>query len=269
MTTAAPATRDSLHAEFYVSADGTVFSRGLTSAVLYALDARLRSIAVLAGAEEHTYPTVVAEQTLNRAEYFKSFATYASRVESPGRTESYFLSPAVCYHSYQQLAHSQQVEPVLITCCGKCFRGDPRDGAHLWEFTMREIVFLGSPGFVHAQREFWMGKTQKMAHELGLECSLLPANDPFFGTENRGKKLLQQLKQLKYELSTQGPSGAMMAIASFNLHEQFFGSRFNIMLENGEPACSGCAAFGLERWIMALLARHSASEVLKRLEGLQ
>lgn len=260
---------DSLHGDFLVSPDGT-FSCGKTaSALAFALDARLRDAAVRAGAEDRIFPTVIAEQTLTRAEYFQSFPNYASRVERPGQKADYFLSPAVCYHCYEALANSSLAGPVIIGCSGKCFRGDASDGSHLWEFTMREVVFLGSAGFVQEQREKWMKKIQGWAEMLDLEATLASANDAFFGAENRGRKLLQQLKQLKYELRAPGPAGIMMAVASFNLHEQFFGSRFSIRLEDGSPAFSACVAFGLERWIMALLTRHCGAEALRRVKELQ
>jgi len=35
------------------------------------------------------------------------------------------------------------------------------------------------------------------------------------------------------------------------LHERFFTSKIDIRLTGGEPAYSGCAAFGIERWCMA------------------
>lgn len=259
---------DSLHADFLVSQDGTFSCGNSASALLVALDARLREAAVLAGAEERIFPTVMNGQTLRRAEYFQSFPNYASHVERPGWQSDYFLSPAVCYHCYEMLANSRLAVPVVFGCCGKCFRGDAGD-SHLWEFTMREAVFLGSAAFVQEQRENWMKKIQGWAEMLGLQATLTPANDTFFGAENRGKKLLQQLKQLKYELRAPGPASTGMAIASFNLHEQFFGSRFNISLEDGSPAFSGCVAFGLERWAMALLTRHSGDEALRRVKELQ
>lgn len=260
---------DSLHGDFFVSPEGTFSCGNTASALAIALDARLRETAVLAGAEDRIFPTVIAEQTLTRAEYFQSFPNYASRVERPGQKAGYFLSPAVCYHCYEALANSRLAGPVIIGCCGRCFRGDESDGSHLWEFTMREVVFLGSATFVQEQREKWMKRIQGWAEMLGLEAALSPANDAFFGAENRGKKLRQQLKQLKYELRAPGPAGTVMAIASFNLHEQFFGSRFSISLEDGSPAFSGCVAFGLERWIMALLTRQSAEEALRRVKELQ
>jgi hypothetical protein len=55
-----------------------------------------------------------------------------------------------------------------------------------------------------------------------------------------------------------------MAIASFNNHETFFGEAFSISLaryghptsDRATPAWSGCVAFGIERWLLALLVEH-------------
>ena len=131
---------------------------------------------------------------------------------------------------------------------------------------MREVVFLGSAEFVQRQRERWMAKATRFARGLDLDASLAPANDLFFGAGTRGRKLLQQLKQLKYELSVPLLSRSNMPIASFNLHERFFTNRFQISLATGGPAHSGCVAFGLERWCMALLARQAAPAALARVE---
>jgi seryl-tRNA synthetase len=258
-----------LHTELQLSADGIFSCRGAVAELLSALDARFREAAIRAGAEQHCFPTLIAADTLNRTGYFESFPGTVSRVESPLHRGGYCLSPAVCYHCYELLAGSEIDQPVVMTCGGKCFRTDSNssDGSHLWEFTMREIVFLGSLSFVRRQRDSWMQTAQGWARELGVEAVTELANDPFFGAESRGKKLLQQVKELKYELRAPGLSGASMAIASFNLHEQFFTRTFNITMEE-EPVFSGCVAFGLERWTMALLARYAAGEALKKVESL-
>jgi len=131
---------------------------------------------------------------------------------------------------------------------------------------MREIVFLGSDGFVHAQCDAWRQRTARWAAQLGLTAKLAPATDPFFVGETRGKKLLQQIRELKYELTAPGLVGTDIPLASFNLHERFFTSRFEVTLTAGEPAYSGCAAFGIERWCMALMAQHGVNEALRRVE---
>jgi hypothetical protein len=48
-------------------------------------------------------------------------------------------------------------------------------------------------------------------------------------------------------------------VASFNRHETFFSSRFGFEMTGGRAAHSGCVAFGLERWVLAWLARHGAA----------
>ena len=50
--------------------------------------------------------------------------------------------------------------------------------------------------------------------------------------------------------------GRPLAIASFNDHELFFGDAFGISLADGMPAWTGCVAFGLERWLLAVLASY-------------
>ena len=73
---------------------------------------------------------------------------------------------------------------------------------------------------------------------------------------------MQQLRNLKYELRADAGSAGRLAISSFNLHDAFFTSRFNIgPMSDGSPAVSGCVAFGIDRWTLACLAQHGASHV--------
>ena len=64
---------------------------------------------------------------------------------------------------------------------------------------------------------------------------------------------MQQIKGLKVELRARmNVKGTPLAISSFNRHETFFSRRFGFRLEDGTDAYSGCVAFGLERWALAL-----------------
>jgi hypothetical protein len=94
----------------------------------------------------------------------------------------------------------------------------------------------------------------EFAKSFNMIVQLEPATDSFFGGEEaRGRKLLQQIKQLKHELHAQvGAEGTQLTISSFNLHETFFSRRFGFQLADGMDADSGCVAFGLERWALAL-----------------
>ena len=99
-----------------------------------------------------------------------------------------------------------------------------------------------------------MDRILAFALALHLLVQLDPATDSFFaGGEARGRKLLQQIKGLKFELRAQMDAKAtQLAIASFNLHETFFSRRFGFRLHDSPDAHSGCVAFGLERWALAL-----------------
>jgi seryl-tRNA synthetase len=267
MTMAASPQLEPLHGELKFSADGLFSCRGPVAELLRALDSHFCVAAVHRDAEQYVSPALISEKTLERSGYLVSFPGRASRIEASSRSGKYFLSPAVCYHAYELLAGSQLDSSAVMTCAGRCFRDDPADGRHLWEFTMREVVFLGSSEFVSAQRQEWLELATRWARALGLDASSGLASDPFFvGGENRGKKILQRVKELKYELCAPDLAGRPMAIASFNLHEQFFGKRFGITLGNGAPAFSACAGFGLERWALALLARLPANEALRQME---
>jgi hypothetical protein len=48
--------------------------------------------------------------------------------------------------------------------------------------------------------------------------------------------------------------GGSLAIGSVNLHRDYFGEAFEIRRE-GRDAWSGCIAFGVERWLHAILTR--------------
>jgi seryl-tRNA synthetase len=256
-----------LHSDFLITDDGLFFAGTAGSKLIHAFDSKFRCMALTAGAEERKFPTVIAEGTLNRSEYFQSFPGYASSVIEPSRKGRYFLSPAVCYHCYELLKSSVLQGETLITCCGKCFRADSADDFHLWEFTMREVVFFGSAGFIREQRDAWKQRILDLSVRLGLAAEVVAASDPFFGAETRGKRLLQQVKELKYELRVRRPSGKDMPLASFNLHERFFTSKFDITIKSADTLHSGCVAFGLERWCMAMIEKHGVQEALRLVEN--
>jgi len=125
-----------------------------------------------------------------------------------------------------------------------------------WAFRMREIVFLGSSDQAEAFRQQQIENVSAFAESIGLETRVELATDPFFAPTARGKALLQLVKALKHELIIDRPDGTSLAISSFNNHERFFGDAFGIRLGNGESATTACVAFGIERWMLAILMTH-------------
>ncbi|HXJ10246.1 MAG TPA: hypothetical protein VNH12_12095, partial [Burkholderiales bacterium] len=84
--------------------------------------------------------------------------------------------------------------------------------------------------------------------------------DPFFPTVHTNKAYWQMRADLKFELrlGVEADEGVprTLACGSFNLHENFFGKTFDITTVEGEPAFTGCVAWGLERWVLAAFTQH-------------
>lgn len=214
------------------------------------LDRRVEAMARADGARAFRFPAAITRRTLERADYFASFP--ATAIEAPGTQRRDMLTPAACYHWYAALAGTRLTGPTIATCVCTCARHEPSgyDAGRLRSFTMREIVFAGDERWVAAERERWQARMVDLARSERIGVRVERATDPFFGSVGRGRVLLQQLKELKRELRAPFADGSL-AIGSSNLHEQFFGQRFDIRLPSGMPAHTGCVAIGLERWEMA------------------
>lgn len=216
-------------------------------AIEAALDRRFTRLGLRRGAVEVDPPYLLSRDFLERVEFFASFPRRAVAV---GRTGS-FLPPATCYRFFQELPESDLEAPSAVTLTGPCFRREPRyDSGRRHAFTMREVVTVSDESAVAAARDSLAAASLQHARRLGLDASLEDAQDPFFAEPGRAKRLLQRLLRLKVELVAP-VSGERLAIASFNLHQDFFGRRLDITVD-GAPAWSGCAAWGVERWRLAL-----------------
>lgn len=227
------------------------------------IDARVRALAVSIGAREMQYPALIARAVLEQAEYPRAFPHLlmsASRMEllengdtgqagsgSPIMTD-WCLSPAVCYHTYAQLARRVLEDPVVITARGRCFRAERESapGIRQIEFEMREIVLLGAPAWIDTSAEMARLAIETVGREAGLTGEWEVAEDPFFLPVAAGKALMQRL--LKVKLEYQWPGAGGLALASINRHGPFFGRRFDIATPDGEPVHTMCIAVGLDRW---------------------
>jgi seryl-tRNA synthetase len=263
-------------------APGVPGLRGPVVSLLREIEAALANLARAETSNEWCAPAGVSFETLERAGYFASFPqwlTAASHLSgdeavlqhiatspSPGKAArsslapaDVVLPPAVCYNTYAAHANSVIASPIVMTAQGTCWRHEGEGLTALergWAFTMREIVCLGAQCDVKEFLDRSVERVNTLERVLGIDCELVAASDPFFAPTARGRAALQRIKGLKHELVFQFPDGRPLAIASFNDHELFFGNAFAISLADGSPAWSGCVAFGLERWLMAVLVTH-------------
>jgi len=218
-----------------------------------------------------------------RLDYFRSFphmATFACNLDrgadnlgafakGPGVTDdgavalteldpvTHVLTPAACYHVYVDRAGASLDAFTTVTTRAQCFR---RESHYLplerqWSFGMREVVGLGSADDVKAFLARGRAKVSRLHELLGLKIEWTAATDPFFDMSKNPKFLAQKLDPVKTEMVF----GGRLAIGSINFHRNFFGDTFAITHE-GAPAFSGCVAFGMERWIRAILESHGNDE---------
>ena len=232
-----------------------------------AIDSQIRTQAWEHGAREVRFPTLISAPALKRAGYAEAFPhlLMGCAVAEEPNTETrqlfepenlappdWFLSPAVCYQAYCALAGRNLATPVAVSSRGRCYRNEDRPcspGTRQIEFEMREVVFLGEPGWIDEQLSALRNEIDGFAARLGIEGSWHVAEDPFFLPKASGKAHMQRLLETKLEFSVKvdGAEEAL-AIASINRHGTFFGERFSITGPTSHPIDTACVAFGLDRW---------------------
>jgi seryl-tRNA synthetase len=229
------------------------------------------------------FPPVMSRAQLEKSGYLKSFPNLlgcvcglhgtereihaaVSRFDAGGdwttslSPADLVLSPAACYPVYPIAASRGQLAPggLKFDVAADCFRREPsRHLDRLQSFRMREYVCIGDPDDVSAFRDRWMERAQGIARGLGLSFRVDQASDPFFGRVGQIKAVSQKQQSLKFELlvplrSEQQPTACM----SFNYHREHFGTTWGITDANGEPAHTGCVAFGMDRLAVAMFHTH-------------
>lgn len=267
-----------------------VYSLGpLLARLIGYFEGHFTGLAASFGARPYRFPTLIPARYLERVSYFRSFPqslTFATHLREDLDAIDHFaqhaacdedgcldtppgsfagvqalLSPAVCYHLYFALADQPLPGGKLAaTAVGNCFRYEAINLTsleRLWNFTMREVIFVGSKEYVLENRETARQRMQSVLRETGLAYRVESANDPFFIGEFRKQAAFQSAFQLKFEIRARLPfKESTLAVGSYNYHQDFFGRSLNITLPDGSPAHTGCVAFGLERIAFAFLAQY-------------
>jgi seryl-tRNA synthetase len=273
--------------EVYPEGQGIYALGPLLSNLIAYFENHFVALAASFGATPYRFPTLIPARYLERVNYFHAFPhslTFATHLredldvidhfaqhaacDEHGLTTSLdsfarpqaLLSPAVCYHLYFALADKPLPEgSVIATAVGNCFRYEAINLVsleRLWNFTMREVIFVGSKDFVLESREAARQRMAQVFKKIGMAYRVESANDPFFIGEFRKQAAFQSAFQLKFEIRASLPfKDSTLAVGSYNYHQDFFGRNLNITLPDGSPAHTGCAAFGLERLAYAFLAQ--------------
>jgi seryl-tRNA synthetase len=275
-----------LRKEVFREGEG-IYSLGpLLTNLINFFERKFISVAQGYGASPYRFPTLVSATFLEKVNYFKafphslSFATHLrsdldviedfsqhAHCEDEGLSTDLYafakiqnlLSPAVCYHLYFSLMNQKlSSDSLTATAVGNCFRYESSNLdslERLWNFSMREIIFIGSKQFVLEQRESARKTMEKFFESIGFVYKVESANDPFFIGEFK-QAAFQNAFQLKYEIRASLPyKNSTLAVGSYNYHQDFFGRHLNITLPDDSFVHTGCVAFGLERMALAYVAQ--------------
>lgn len=258
-------------------ADGQAGFSGSSLRLYAALDRMFAAWASPFEAIDHRVPPMLPAAELDRIDYFRSFphlVTFPVALDESSENLKAFadhgpvgpdgslqlaklasvrsvLTPAACYHFYVQHRGRCLNHPAFLTTCATCFRREASYTplARQWSFNMREIVCIGTEGEVQSFLAIMTDRVHSFARSIALPVAFNPATDPFFDPSGDPKYYAQRLAPLKTEVVF----GDALALGSINFHRDYFGRGFSIH-RGAELASSGCVAFGIERWMLALLS---------------
>lgn len=261
-----------------------VYGHGATfEDVRLQLELLLTKAAVEDGAERLRFPPVLPRRSLESSGYLASFphlagsvfafegtdAQAAAQSQRAERHEDWsefqqitdlMLMPAACYPVYPAIAARGRLPAggaFVEVGGGWVFRHEPsEDPARRQMFHQHELVRIGEPELVLAWRKRWIERGLQLLSTLGLSVRLARANDAFFGRAGRMLAANQRQQALKLELQVQITGPEPTAVASFNYHQDHFGSAHGLKLADGGTAHTACLGFGQERIVLALLNTH-------------
>lgn len=244
----------------HLAPDGRIALRGPAAALLDGLDGQLRRLARRCDAEAFASEPLWRRDDLPAFGYSEESA-FLLRVSHLGGDEPATWQNAVCNNIWRHHAGLVVGEvPRVITARGTCCRHEGRQHfalEYMRAFSMREVVMAGSPEAVLELRERALGLVVSMTEELGLHGRVVEADDPFFLAGGSATSAMQLPEVVKLELRLSLYDDRSLACASFNVHGDFFARRFGYRHHDDHtPVWTGCTAFGLERWVWAILTQH-------------
>ena len=194
--------------EVFEEATGVFVFGPLVSRLVDFFESRFLMLAEHFEAEPYRFPTLISAKFLDRVDYFSAFPhslTFATHLredldiinqfaenagyeedglDAPAEFFSKFktlVSPAVCYHLYFSLAdHPLPDGKLIATAVGNCFRYESTNLTsmeRMWDFTMREVIFVGPKEFVLENREKSRQFMQKIFEEIAVDGIVIHHQD--------------------------------------------------------------------------------------------
>lgn len=261
------------------NAPGVTGFTGSFEAVIEGLQAIISATEDVAADETLNFPPVIARSVIDTTEYAESFPHLLGTIKTLDEAQAaeylhavaegapeddlrevsdVVIVPATCYSLYPLVAGAGPVPAGrTYSVMGNCFRAEAStELGRLRSFRMREFVHFGDIDATTAWRDRRADVAVAIFERLGMTTEKELASDPFFRPLKRVMEPSQIEQQLKYEIVAPLGEGRRIAIASANLHKDHLCQRFEIRDASGAIATSACAAFGMERIVLALIAHH-------------
>ena len=230
------------------------------------LDRHFRNFINKRHVKEYQIPALLEESVLKKCGYIDSFPHQLIKIQSAAHQDLkredlpdpvYYLTPAACLHLYPMIKEADDTHNVTITTRARVFRRETEKRNpefRLWDFSVREIVFVGGRDYVQAALAELEQKAFGFALQVSADARVEAATDDFYPTQkNKVKKRLQIANKLKRELLI--PCGwERIAVSSFNYHDTHFSQAFGF--DKNNSVVTGCVGFGLERW-SAVCVQHN------------
>jgi seryl-tRNA synthetase len=269
------------HKDLHWDESGQSFLTGELADYFARLESALLTLALRNGCHAVQPPSTLSMAMLEKLDYLHSFpqhATFACCLEKQHDNIANFaaqpllgddrinitrlapvralLLPAACYSVYPTLrSQSRDAKPELVTIQSRCFRSES-DYSPLerqWNFSMRELICAGNAEQTQRFHGDVRAQIIELCRALDLDVELQSATDSFFNPARNPKYIMQRIAPSKTEVLYRNT----LAIASLNFHRQYFGETF--ALRHGDDFCfTACVAFGMERWLAALLRQHGS-----------
>lgn len=242
----------------------------LNTKIMNTVDEKFRNEAIKLGAIEYHIPAMIDQDVLSKCGYFSTFpqhltiAAHAKREEykqiatenqmsnDTSTVSKQYFTPAACLHIYPMF-ENQDLSQKVITTRARVYRYEDEQfngNTRLWDFTVREIVFIGNMEYVLNCLDQMKTITLNYIKEIGLSAEICSASDNFYPTkQNIIKQRLQIMNSYKFELNVK-INDKDVAISSFNFHDTHFSKPFHF--DKCGDVVTGCIGYGLERWVTAL-----------------
>lgn len=244
--------------ELHRFADGKPYFTGTIAALLNGIDSLFLDFAVSEGAVPFFSEPIWEPGDLDGFGY-STASDVLLRVSHLGAEQERYWQNATCDNIWKSLRGARIDGRQVFTALGTCCRNEPSQYFFLERmrtFRMREVVAAGSPDEISRFRDRAVEFITQLTQDLGLNGYFENANDPFFlaGNGATSPEQLDLPELVKIELRLRLYDDKSLACASMNIHGDFFSKSLDFKSAAGDaPVWTSCIAFGLERWVWAIL----------------